>query len=304
MKYKIGTRGSKLALVQANYVCSQLQEKYPQHEFEIQIIKTKGDLIQNKPLNQIGDKGLFVKEIEEQILADEVQIGVHSMKDMPAEPADGLMFTKAWRREDPRDVLILREKKSLEELPQGAVIGTGSIRRRVQLQRLRRDLKVVDIRGNVDTRLRKMEEQKLDGIVLAAAGLHRLGLEHLITQYFETEDMIPAPAQGILALEIAEEKTELAEMLNALSEKTSVKAARAERGFLEGMGGDCHVPIGAVCKQLEDGTLCLQAMFGDETGEKVAFTKVNGTVPEEMAREAVEKIRQEMCRMNEKNANV
>ncbi|MGN0350736.1 MAG: hydroxymethylbilane synthase [Roseburia sp.] len=287
MKYKIGTRGSKLALVQASYVCKRLQETYPQHEFEIKIIKTKGDLIQNKPLNQIGEKGLFVKEIEEQILADEVQIGVHSMKDMPAEPAKGLIFTKAWKREDPRDVLILREKKSLEELPEGAVIGTGSIRRRVQLQRLRSDLQVVDIRGNVDTRLRKMEEQKLDGIVLAAAGLHRLGLEHLITQYFETEEMIPAPAQGILALEIAKEKTELAEMLNTLSEEASEKAARAERGYLEGMGGDCHVPIGAVCKELEDGTLCLRTMFGDETGEKVTFAKVTGAVPEQMAKEAV-----------------
>ena len=168
MKYVIGTRGSKLALVQANYVCDILQKAYPEQEFEIKIVKTKGDMIQDRPLNQIGDKGLFVKEIEEQILSGEVQIGVHSMKDMPAELPEGLTFTKAWKREDPRDVLILREKDSLEELPQGAVIGTGSKRREFQLKKLRPDLKVVDIRGNVDTRLRKMEEQQLDGIVLAA----------------------------------------------------------------------------------------------------------------------------------------
>lgn len=296
MNYKIGTRGSKLALVQANYVCKRLQEHYPQHSFEIKVIQTQGDRIQNKPLNQIGSKGVFVKEIEEQILADEVQIGVHSMKDMPAQPAEGLLFTKAWKREDPRDVLILREKKSFAQLPEGAVIGTGSMRRKVQLLRMRNDIRVVDIRGNVDTRLRKMEEQKLDGIVLAAAGLHRLGLEHLITQYFETDEMISAPAQGILALEISKKRAELKEMLDALSEEETEVEASAERGFLSEIGGDCHVPVGASCVRNEDGTLTLTAMFGDESGEKTAYTTVVGTNPQALAKEAAVDIRKQMER--------
>ena len=296
MNYKIGTRGSKLALVQANYVCKRLQEQYPQHSFEIKVIQTQGDKIQNKPLNQIGTKGVFVKEIEEQILADEVQIGVHSMKDMPAQPAEGLLFTKAWKREDPRDVLILREKKSFAELPEGAVIGTGSMRRKVQLLRMRSDIRVVDIRGNVDTRLRKMEEQKLDGIVLAAAGLHRLGLEHLITQYFTTEEMISAPAQGILALEISKKRGELKEMLDALSEEETEVEAAAERGFLAEIGGDCHVPVGASCARNEDGTLTLAAMFGDESGEKTAYTTVVGINPQALAKEAALEIRKQMER--------
>lgn len=296
MNYKIGTRGSKLALVQANYVCKQLQEHYPQHSFEIKVIQTQGDKIQNKPLNQIGTKGVFVKEIEEQILADEVQMGVHSMKDMPAQPAEGLLFTKAWKREDPRDVLILREKKSFAELPEGAVIGTGSMRRKVQLLRMRSDIHVVDIRGNVDTRLRKMEEQKLDGIVLAAAGLHRLGLEHLITQYFTTEEMISAPAQGILALEISKKRGELKEMLDALSEEETEVEAAAERGFLAEIGGDCHVPVGASCVRNDDGTLTLAAMFGDESGEKTAYTTVAGINPQALAKEAALEIRKQMER--------
>lgn len=296
MNYKIGTRGSKLALVQTNYVCKRLQEHYPQHSFEIKVIQTQGDRIQNKPLNQIGSKGVFVKEIEEQILADEVQIGVHSMKDMPAQPAEGLLFTKAWKREDPRDVLILREKKSFAQLPEGAVIGTGSMRRKVQLLRMRGDIRVVDIRGNVDTRLRKMEEQKLDGIVLAAAGLHRLGLEHLITQYFETDEMISAPAQGILALEISKKRAELKEMLDALSEEETEVEASAERGFLSEIGGDCHVPVGASCVRNEDGTLTLTAMFGDESGEKTAYTTVIGTNPQALAKEAAVDIRKQMER--------
>ena len=197
MNYRIGTRGSKLALAQAEYVRDRLAEAYREDTFEIRVIKTKGDRVLDKPLHEIGDKGLFVREIEEQLLDGEVDLGVHSMKDMPSYPADGLKFTKAWKREDARDVLILRRAKTLEELPFGAVIGTGSRRREFQLKKLRPDINVINIRGNVDTRLRKMEEEKLDGIVLAAAGLHRLGMQEKITCYLETEQMIPAPAQGI-----------------------------------------------------------------------------------------------------------
>ena len=209
MKYSIGTRGSRLAIAQANMVCNALKRAYPKDEFELRIVKTTGDLILDKPLHELGDKGVFVKEIEELLLSGEIQIGAHSMKDMPSEPACGLMFTKAWKREDPRDILALREKTSLMDLPKGAKIGTGSRRRAIELLKLRPDLNIVGIRGNVETRLRKMEEEGLDGIALAAAGLHRLGLQDKITQYLETRQVIPAPAQGILALEIREGDEEL-----------------------------------------------------------------------------------------------
>ena len=196
MNVIIGTRGSKLALAQAEYVKNRLQKHYPQNSYELKIISTKGDREQKKALDQIGDKGLFVREIEQELLDGTISLAVHSMKDMPAEQPSGLVFAHAWKREDPRDVLILREAVSLEKLPQHAVIGTGSRRRAFQLLQLRKDLRITGIRGNVDTRIKKMQEEQLDGIVLAAAGLHRLGRTSLITQYFEPEQMIPAAAQG------------------------------------------------------------------------------------------------------------
>ena len=295
MKYTIGTRGSKLALAQAEYVRDRLAQAYPEEEFGFQIIKTKGDLVLGRPLHEIGDKGVFVKEIEEKIWSGEVQIGVHSMKDMPSHPAPGLLFAKAWKREDPRDALILREKERLEDLPEGAVIGTGSRRREFQIKRLRPDLRVVNIRGNVDTRLRKMEEEKLDGIILAAAGLRRLGMEERITRYLEPEEMIPAPAQGILALEIREGETELLKLLDALSDEETEQAAAAERGFLREIGGDCHVPVGAVCRKGADGLYHLDAMFGNETGSRLAYAAVRGTAPEQLAKEAAVQIRRQMA---------
>lgn len=293
MKYKIGTRGSRLAVAQAKEVCEKLKMAYPKEEFELQIVKTKGDVILDKPLHEIGDKGVFVKEIEEKLLSKEIQIGVHSMKDMPSKLAEGLIFAKAWKREDPRDVLILREKKSLEELPAGAVIGTGSKRREFQLKRIRQDLKVVGIRGNVETRLRKMEEEKLDGIILAAAGLIRLGKQDKITQYLSTKEMIPAPAQGILALELLQEDEKLLSMLNALSDEETEKTARVERGFLHEIGGSCHLPIGAVCRMKEDGLYSLSAMYGNETGTKQAYVNIEGNDMEEVIKKAAAKIREQ-----------
>jgi porphobilinogen deaminase len=295
MKYVIGTRKSKLAMAQTEFVCKKLSEAYPEDEFVIQIVTTKGDLILDKPLHEIGDKGLFVKEIEEKILNREIDIGVHSMKDMPSVPAAGLMFTRSWKRENPRDVLILREKNSLKELAPGAVIGTGSKRREFQLKRLRSDLNVVNIRGNVDTRLRKMEEEKLDGIVLAAAGLHRLGLQDKITAYLETEEMIPAPAQGALALEIREGEERLREMLEAFYDKETAAEIEAERGFLREIGGDCHIPVGAVCKKDGNGVYELRAMFGTETGSRQAYAAVRGTEPDKLAKEAAAAIRRQMA---------
>lgn len=294
MKYIIGSRGSRLALIQTKYVQEKLAKTYPEHTFEIQIIKTKGDKIQNKPLDKIGGKGLFVKEIEEKIISGEIHMGVHSMKDMPSTPAKGLVFTKVWKREDPRDVLILRTAKHLSELREGAVIATGSKRRAFQLLKLRPDLQIINIRGNVDTRLRKMEEQQLDGIVLAAAGLKRLGMEDVITQYLAPEDMISAPAQGALALEVREDQKELQKMLDVFCDEETMNEVCAERNFLEQMGGSCHTPAGARCQKTAQGYE-LYAMFGNEDGSKQAYTKVCGTCPEILAQTAVKNIKKQLA---------
>ena len=291
MKYLIGTRGSKLAMAQAEQVKNTLQGAFPQHQFELCVIRTKGDKILDKPLSQIGGKGLFVKEIEEQILSEKVDIGVHSMKDMPSEPAEGLVFTTPWKREDARDVLITREKKSLQELSAGAILGTGSLRRQVQIRQLRPDIETVNIRGNVDTRLKKMEEQKLDGIILAAAGLHRLKKQDCISQYFTIEEMLPAPAQGVLALEIRKEDTELKEMLNQFRDAESAFCAKAEREFLSLSGGDCHTPVGAVCERKSEECYQLYGGLWDNQRKEFRRDVVEGTDAIRMAKTLWEKIR-------------
>lgn len=297
MKIRIGTRGSKLALVQTEYVKQRLQQAYPQHQYEIVVIRTKGDMIQDKPLHQIGAKGLFVQEIEAQLINGDIELAVHSMKDMPSQPEEGLGFSKMWKREDPRDVLVLRQAASLETLRAGAVIGTGSLRRAVELRKLRPDIQVVDIRGNVDTRLRKMEEQQLDGLVLAAAGLKRLNMEDRITCYLEPEQMLPAPAQGILALEYALDNNEIAEMLNALSDEETDRAGTAERAFLREMGGDCQIPVGAFCA-VEQGRLSLRVAYGRRTGEHEAqmyYAESEGADSLKVAKTAADKIRRQMA---------
>ena len=290
MNYRIGTRGSKLALAQANEVAGRLAAAYPKDSFEICIIRTAGDIDQTRPLGETGTKGFFVNEIEKQLQEGNIELAVHSMKDMPEETAEGLMFAKAWTREDPRDVLILREASSLSDLPEHAVIATGSKRRAYALLKLRPDLTIVEIRGNVDTRIRKMHEQKLDGLVLAAAGMKRLGRESEITQYLSPEEMIPAPAQGILALELSAKNQTLLEKLNELSDEKTQRAAEAERGFLKEIGGDCHLPIGAYASELTDGKLKLYAMFGSADGSWVQTTEMTGEEPLQLAKDAAEAI--------------
>lgn len=293
-KYTIGTRGSKLALAQAETVRRTLASAYPEHEFKLLTITTKGDRITDRPLQDIGGKGLFVREIEKNILNGRVDIGVHSMKDMPSITSEGLTFTKPWKREDPRDVLILREKGCLESLPCGAVIGTGSKRRNFQLMKLRPDLNIVNIRGNVDTRLRKMDEQKLDGIVLAAAGLHRLGIHGRVTQYLEPEQMIPAPAQGVLAIEIRRGENYLRNLLDAQSDEETAQEVTAERGFLEIIGGDCRDPVGAICRKQNNGSYRLDTMFANYDGTQIAFSSVCGTDPIKIASEAATDIKRKI----------
>lgn len=284
MTYRIGTRGSRLALAQAQLVRNRLMAAYPDEKFVLKVIQTRGDRILDRPLKQIGGKGVFVREIEEQLLRGEIDLAVHSMKDMPVKPANGLSFTKTWKREDARDVLVLREAGSLKELRQGAVIGTGSLRRKVQLQRLCPNVRVVDIRGNVDTRIHRMEEEGLDGIVLAAAGLHRLGRQDAITCYMDAAEMIPAPAQGVLALEIREGDDMLRELLDRLADEESHVTAMVEREFLRLAGGDCHMSVGAYCMKNEDSTFLLYGLLGDEV------TMVRGEDPSLLAGQAMQRL--------------
>lgn len=276
MKIRVGTRGSNLALIQTNWAIDRLKEKFPDVEFEVKIIKTKGDKILHLSLDKIGDKGLFVKEIESQLLEGEIDLAVHSMKDMPAEVVEGLKFAAVPKREDPRDVIILREGlNSFDELPIGANIGTGSKRRKYQLLRKRPDLNIVPIRGNIETRISKIESENLDGIVLAASGVIRADLEEKITEFLPVDLMIPAPAQGALALEIRENDEELEKMIDAIKDEISQIQTDAERSYLAGIDGSCHIPMGAYC-EVDGEKLTLTGIFGDEDGEKITVASLEG----------------------------
>ena len=278
MKVVVGTRGSKLALTQTNWVIDQLKERNPQVEFEVKIIKTKGDLIQHLSLDKIGDKGLFVKEIEQQLLDKEIDIAVHSMKDMPSTLPAGLRFAGTPEREDPRDVLILKEGyKNIDDLPRGAKIGTGSKRRKYQLLKYRPDLEIVPIRGNIDTRIQKIKDENLYGIVLAAAGMIRAGMTEQISYYFPADLMVPAPAQGALAIEIRENDLEIESLVNSIKDEVTQVRVAAERGFLIGVNGSCHVPMGAYCEIVGD-QLKLTGLYGNEEGSKLVIKTLEGSI--------------------------
>ena len=298
MKIVVGTRGSKLAVTQTNWVIDKLKEKHPSIEFEVKIIKTKGDLIQNVSLDKIGDKGLFVKEIEQQLIDGEIDMAVHSMKDMPSSLPEGLKFASVPKREDPRDVLILKDGyNSLEDLPQGATIGTGSKRRKYQLLNHRPDLNIVSIRGNVDTRIRKIKDENLDGIVLAASGILRVGLQEKISCYLSTDIVVPAPAQGALAIEIRKDNAEVEKVINSLKDEMTEIQVAAERGFLDGVNGSCHIPMGAYC-QIEGDKLNLTGLFGDEEGNALIIKSMQGNIesPRELGYELAKLILKEYKR--------
>lgn len=278
MKIVVGTRGSNLALVQTNWVVNELKKANPEVEFEIKVIKTKGDLVQNIPLDKIGDKGLFVKEIEQNLLDKNIDMAVHSMKDMPSTLPAGLKFAGSPKREDPRDALILKEGyNSIDDLPQGAKIGTGSKRRQFQLLKYRPDLEIVPIRGNIETRMKKIETENLDGVVLAASGLKRAGLDSNIDYYIPTDIMLPAPAQGILALEIREGDVETEKVINSIKDENTQIQIDAERGFLIGVDGSCHIPMGAYC-DIQGDKIKLTGLYGDGEGKTIIVKSQEGTL--------------------------
>jgi len=245
---KIGTRGSKLALWQANWVKSSLEAKHPSLSIELVLIKTKGDKILDVPLAKVGGKGLFVKEIEEALLSGRIDLAVHSMKDMPGEIPKGLCIGAIPEREIPQDVLISRNKKRLSKLGLGAKIGTSSLRRQAQLLHARPDLVVLPLRGNVDTRLKKLETENLDAIILAAAGVKRLGLENRITEYLDENIMLPAVGQGALCIEARQNDPLVEPIVATLEHPLTRTIILGERAFLNRLEGGCQVPIAAYGK--------------------------------------------------------
>jgi len=277
MLLRIGTRGSALALWQAEWVKSELTAAHPGLRVELVTIKTQGDKILDVPLAKVGGKGLFVKEIEEALLEGRVEVAVHSMKDMPAELLAGLRVAAMPLREDPRDVLVMGEGSGFADLPRGARVGTSSLRRATQLLHLRSDLKIETLRGNLDTRLRKLETQGFHAVVLAAAGMKRMGLSHLITQYLEPELMLPAVGQGALGIETRTEDGPTNELVAGLAHPPTMVAVRAERAFLRRLQGGCEVPIGGY-GTLEGERLTLTGMVADLQGRRVIRRVLQGEV--------------------------
>jgi hydroxymethylbilane synthase len=240
---KIGTRGSKLALWQANWVKSVLEKKFPPTPVQLVIIKTQGDKILDVPLAKVGGKGLFVKEIEQALLTGQIDIAVHSMKDMPAYIPEGLCIGAIPERENPADVFISRNGTGFSELAAGSVIGTSSLRRGAQLRHARPDIVIQSIRGNLDTRLKKLESENFDALVLAAAGVKRLNLENKITEYLDPGFMLPAIGQGALCIETREDDAVVGPLVTSLDHASTRAVVAGERAFLNRLEGGCQVPI-------------------------------------------------------------
>ena len=275
---RIGTRASQLALWQANWVKSELEKRYPDTEVTLTKIKTQGDKILDVPLAMVGGKGLFVKEIEEAMLRDEIDIAVHSMKDVPTIFPEGLALRCITKREDCRDIVILRPGfKSWKDLPQGARIGTSALRRKAQLLHLRPDLQMVDIRGNVQTRIRKLTEDNLDAVILAAAGMHRLGFSAQIGEYLPVYVSIPAIGQGALGIESRIDDDQTNSLIDFFNHPQTDWAVRAERAFLKRLEGGCQVPI-ACHGTVEGETLSLTGFVSDCEGVRCLKKTTTGSV--------------------------
>lgn len=244
---RIGTRGSLLALAQAKLVQSKLAKfhKVETTDIHIEVIKTSGDIIQDRPLSEVGGKGLFTKEIEVALLENRVDIGVHSSKDVATQLPDGLGLYAFLKREDVRDAFVSLKHKSLDDMPEGAIFGTSSLRRAAQMLRHRPDLKIVEFRGNVQTRMKKLEAGVADATLLAYAGLRRLGQTHIAKQMIDPNVFMPAPAQGAIGIECREDDTRTRELITVLNHAGTAAALVAERHFLHGLDGSCRTPIGA-----------------------------------------------------------
>ncbi len=290
-RFVIATRGSKLALLQSGWVRDQLVAAAPEAVVELMPLKTRGDKILDAPLAKIGGKGLFVKEIEEAVLAGRAQAAVHSVKDMPALLPKGLHLAAVPPREDPRDVLISRSGQGLEELPRGARVGTASLRRTAQLLARRPDLEVVPLRGNVDTRLRKMAQGEVEAIVLAAAGLKRLGLVDRATQFLDPRIILPAAGQGALGVECRREDEAINKILVRLRDRRAWLEVAAERAFLARLEGGCQVPMACLAR-LKGQKIEVEGLVAGLKGRPLIRRRVSGPadLAEDLGRELAEVI--------------
>jgi hydroxymethylbilane synthase len=306
-KIIIGSRRSKLALTQTNWVADQLKQLGVPFEFEIKEIVTKGDKILDVTLSKVGGKGLFVKEIEQALLNKEIDMAVHSMKDMPAVLPDHLTIGCVPPREDHRDALISKENLALNDLPEGAVVGTSSLRRGAQLLSRRPDLEIKWIRGNIDTRLEKLRNEDYDAIILAAAGLKRMGWsEDVVTEFLDPKICLPAVGQGALAIECRKDDQELLDQLAKLTSESTDRTVRAERAFLAEMEGGCQVPIAGYASLTDDGEVALTGLVASPDGKIIYKEIIKGTDPEQVgktaasalsrygAKELIEKVKQEL----------
>ena len=273
---RIGTRGSQLALWQANWVKHQIQAHHPDISVELAVIKTSGDKILDVPLAKVGGKGLFVKEIEEALLAEDIHMAVHSMKDMPGEIPEGLCIAAIPVRDNPCDALIARNVTKIEDLPQGASIGTSSLRRGSQMLYLRPDLDIRPLRGNIDTRIKKLESENLDAVILAAAGMMRLGFGDQITAKIDPQTLMPAVGQGALCIEARKNDAETADLLSAIHHPDTACTVLAERAFLKRLQGGCQVPIAAYA-QKQGRELTINAMVAEIDGSVMYREQMQGT---------------------------
>ncbi|WP_078413944.1 hydroxymethylbilane synthase [Priestia abyssalis] len=290
-KIIVGSRRSKLALTQTNWVIDQLKKQGLPYEFEVKEIVTKGDQILNVTLSKVGGKGLFVKEIEQAMLDKEIDMAVHSMKDMPAVLPEGLTIGCIPPREDHRDVLISKNGEKFADLPSGAVIGTSSLRRSAQLLAKRPDLTIKWIRGNIDTRLEKLKNEDYDAIILAAAGLARMGWSRdIVTEYLDPELSVPAVGQGALSIECRVDDHDLLQLLNHLNDDTTNKAVQAERAFLHKMEGGCQVPIAGYAHMLNENDVQLTVLVGSPDGSIIYKEQLTGTDPMELGHEAAKRL--------------
>lgn len=276
-KFIIGSRGSALALWQTGFVKTELEKRFPEAEFEVRIIKTTGDAILDTALSKIGDKGLFTKQIETALLKKEIDLAVHSLKDLPTTQPANLKIGAVSARETPNDVFISKNYDSIADLPKNAKVATGSLRRRSQLQNFRPDLEIVEIRGNVPTRIEKFLKSDSDAMILAFAGVHRLNLDSYIKQIIPTEIMLPAVGQGVMGIEIREDDAEIGQMIRTLNDAAVEKCVTAERAFLRNLEGGCQVPIAAFA-EIRGKQLYLKGFVGDLSGTKVIRDEISGDI--------------------------
>ena len=278
MKVVIGSRGSALALWQANWAKRKLASAYPDLSVEIEVIKTEGDRLSEIPVSQIGGKEVWTKEIELALLSGRIDLAVHSLKDLPTRLPEGLVLGAVSAREDVRDVLVSKNNWVFRALPEGATVATGSLRRQAQLKHVRPDLNFVAIRGNVDTRVKKLETENLDGIILAAAGLKRLGLGDRIADFIDPDICLPAPGQAALGIEIREGDNRITDLVGVLNCVETQQAVTAERAMLAALGGDCRVPIGgyAVFEAASIEVLLLSGVVASPDGRQVMSERAEG----------------------------